>query len=152
MKAFFYFLCLLALSSCSSKKSDGFEEQLNPDLVANPSSASAKSDDELPDITFEKLSHDFGTIKEGESVQYAFVFTNTGKSDLIIGDAHGSCGCTVPKFPTHPIAPGEKGKIDVEFNSVNKKGQQQKSVTLITNCKPSTRMLEIRVNVIPLEQ
>ena len=50
-------------------------------------------------MNFDKVSHDFGTIEEGETVQTTFNFTNTGKADLLIVDARGSCGCTVPKYP-----------------------------------------------------
>src|SRR5690606_22524075 len=48
-------------------------------------------------MTFDKSEHDFGSISEGENVTYDFAFKNTGKSDLIITDAKGSCGCTVPE-------------------------------------------------------
>ena len=72
----------------------------------------AKASDTSPitaAMTFDKVSHDFGTIEEGETVQTTFNFTNTGKVDLLIVDARGSCGCTVPKLslihisePTRP--------------------------------------------------
>jgi len=61
-------------------------------------------------MTFDKTSHDFGTITEGDKVTTTFGFTNTGDADLIIVDARGSCGCTVPQYPKNtPIAPGETG-------------------------------------------
>jgi hypothetical protein len=103
-----------------------------------------------PIITFDKTEHDFGTINEGEKVTTEFNFTNTGKEDLIIVDARGSCGCTVPQYPKNtPIAPGASGKILVSFDSSNKPGLQQKSVTLSANTASGREMLRIKSNVTP---
>ena len=73
---------------------------------------SAKAVSNAPVMTFDRTIHDFGTIQEGERVETLFTFTNTGKSDLVIVDARGSCGCTVPEYPKNtPIAPGAKDKF-----------------------------------------
>jgi hypothetical protein len=97
---------------------------------------------------FEKSEHDFGKLKQGESAEYKFKFTNTGKEPLIIENAQGSCGCTVPNYPKEPIAPGATGTIDVRFNSAGKSGAQQKTVTLTANTDPSiTTMLTIKADV-----
>jgi len=103
-----------------------------------------------PIMTFDKTSHDFGTINEGEKVTTEFSFTNTGKTDLIIVDARGSCGCTVPKYPKNvAIKPGESETITVSFDSSNKPGVQQKSVTLSANTASGREMLRIKANVTP---
>ena len=60
--------------------------------------SSSKSTTDGPVMTFNKTTHDFGTINEGDKVTTEFSFTNTGSADLIIVDARGSCGCTVPKL------------------------------------------------------
>jgi Protein of unknown function (DUF1573) len=139
-------VCFLVLSvSCSSKKTD---EKLDTDLIKNPISANANSQNNLPNIKFEVEKYDFGNLKQGEIKTTEFVFTNCGTSDLIIEDAKGSCGCTVPVFPKEPIKPGETERIKVTFNSEGKHGIQNKSVTLITNCIPSTKFLAIKANVI----
>jgi hypothetical protein len=86
----------------------------------------------------------------GEKVTTTFSFTNTGDADLIIVDARGSCGCTVPEYPKNkPIAPGETGSIVVSFDSSNKPGVQQKSVTLSANTASGREMLRIKSNVTP---
>ncbi len=91
-----------------------------------------------------------GTISEGETVTTEFSFTNTGKTDLIIVDARGSCGCTVPKYPKNvAIKPGESETITVSFDSSNKPGVQQKSVTLSANTASGREMLRIKANVTP---
>ena len=71
----------------------------------------------LAEIEFNKSSHDFGEISDGDIVETSFSFTNVGSSDLIISNASGSCGCTVPKKPTAPILPGETGEIEVKYDS-----------------------------------
>ena len=118
----------------------------------------AKASDTSPitaAMTFDKVSHDFGTIQEGETVQTTFNFTNTGKVDLLIVDARGSCGCTVPKYPKNtPIKPGETGQILVSFDSNNKPNMQQKTVTISANTQSGRETLRIKamVNADPVKQ
>jgi Protein of unknown function (DUF1573) len=83
-----------------------------------------------PVMTFDHLEHNFGNIKQGESVTHEFRFKNTGKEPLIINNAVGSCGCTVPEWPKEPIAPGREGIIKVTFNSAGKANVQDKQVTI----------------------
>lgn len=104
-------------------------------------------DGDGPEMTFTETEYDFGNINEGDKVAHTFVFTNTGKAPLIIKRAQGSCGCTVPEYPKEPIAPGKEGKIHVEFNSANKSGKQNKSVTLTTNMNPDQKVIYIKANV-----
>ena len=110
-------------------------------------------DDEIknggPRIKFDKTEHDFGTISEGDVVETVFTFTNTGKSELIIASAKGSCGCTVPEWPKEPILPGEEGQILVKFNSTSRTNLQQKQVTLVTNTETGKEILTIKAQVTP---
>ena len=62
---------------------------------------------------------------------------------MIISNAKGSCGCTVPKWPKEPIPPKGTGEISVKFNSKNKKGAQNKTVTLTANTTPPTTKLRV---------
>ena len=98
-------------------------------------------------IEFEETTFDFGTIKQGEKVSHVYVFTNTGEIPLVITNARGSCGCTVPFFPQDPILPGESSEIEVEFNSKGKKNKQSKKVTITANTELSQTFLTIRGNV-----
>ncbi len=50
-----------------------------------------------PEITFEKLVHDYGQINQGENGECEFVFKNTGKAELILTNCRSSCGCTVER-------------------------------------------------------
>jgi hypothetical protein len=101
-------------------------------------------------MSFDKTTHDFGTIQEGETVQTTFTFTNVGQTDLIIVDARGSCGCTVPNYPKNtPIAPGATGEILVSFDSSNKPNMQQKTVTISANTSSGRETLRIKALVTP---
>ena len=144
MKIISILLSVLIFGSCQNKTNG----KLDTELINNPISANETDVTKLPDIKFENDKYDFGTINKGESKTTEFKFTNTGNSDLIIEDAKGSCGCTVPVFPKEPVKPGAAALIKVTFNSEGKHGIQNKSVTLITNCIPSTKFLSIKANVI----
>jgi hypothetical protein len=98
-------------------------------------------------IAFEHMDFDFGSVKEGEKVKHTYKFKNTGSEPLIISSAKGSCGCTVPKWPSEPIAPGASGQIDVEFDSKGKPGKQTKRVTVNANTVPAQTFLNISGNV-----
>jgi hypothetical protein len=97
-------------------------------------------------IKFEKEVHDYGTIVQNADGGTAFVFTNTGTEPLIISDAKGSCGCTVPEWPKEPIAPGKKGSIKVQYDT-NRVGAFQKTVTVTTNGSVEPIVLKIQGTV-----
>ncbi|RYU89950.1 DUF1573 domain-containing protein [Mucilaginibacter terrigena] len=96
-----------------------------------------------PVMKFEKETHDFGKIKEGDKVTYEFKFTNTGKSPLIIKDAVATCGCTKPEWPKAPIQPGADGSVKVTFNSAAKMGLQDKQITITANTIPAQNMVHL---------
>lgn len=129
----------------SSEKSSSLTEVSTPNTAETPNQVKGK----YPIITFNKKEHDFGTIKEGDKVETTFVFTNTGEADLLISDAKGSCGCTVPEYPKEPIKPGKTGKMKVSFDSNGKPGNQQKSVNITSNSMTGRDVLTIKANVTP---
>lgn len=102
-------------------------------------------------MAFGESEHNFGDIKQGETVEHVFTFTNTGENPLLISNAQGSCGCTVPSYPTEPIPPGESGEILVKFDSKGKTGDQHKTVTITANTDPAQTRLAIKGNVIAPE-
>lgn len=85
-----------------------------------------------PEISFQKDVHDFGKVKQHGNATTEFVFTNTGTAPLIISNAKGSCGCTVPTWPREPIAPGATATIKVKYDS-KRVGPINKSVTITSN-------------------
>lgn len=99
-------------------------------------------------IQFEKETHDFGKIIQGDIVRYQFKFKNIGNKDLVISDVKGSCGCTITQFPKQPIKPNQESTIDVSFNSAAKMGPQNKNLTVYTNAEPSLKILYIKGEVV----
>ena len=115
--------------------------------TSEPSSAS--SDPNAPVMAFDTKDHDYGTIQQDDNGTYLFTFTNTGKEPLVIKEAHGSCGCTVPKWPHNPVAPGHQDTIKVTYDTHNHIGVFQKTVTITSNAKESTMVLSIKGKVNP---
>ena len=111
--------------------------------VANGKTTTAK---------FDELSYDWGTIEEGKKMEHIFKFKNTGTNDMIISDARGSCGCTVPEWPKEPIKPGKSSQIKVIFDSKGKPGDQSKSVNVTANTEPTNMVLMIKGKVTPKEE
>lgn len=103
----------------------------------------------FPVMVFEQTEHDFGAIGPDKKVSYTFNFKNTGEANLLISNAVGSCGCTVPEYPKEPIPPGESGKIEVTFSPTGKNGNQQKSITISTNTQAGKEMLTIKASITP---
>jgi len=146
MKQFTLFLVSLVVLSCGSSSSD---KAITTALVASPLTANSTAEKVLsPKIEMLETSFDFGEMQQGESVTHDFILKNIGEADLIISAAKGSCGCTVPQWPKDPIAQGEQATIKVTFNSAGKSGKQNKTVTLVTNAIPNTKVITINGNVI----
>lgn len=97
-------------------------------------------------IEFEKTVHDFGNMKQHGDASTEFVFKNTGTEPLIISNAKGSCGCTVPQWPREPIQPGETAAIKVKYDS-KRLGPINKSVTITSNGSDEPKILRIKGNI-----
>lgn len=97
-------------------------------------------------MEFDKEIHDYGTIDQHGDGSCEFKFTNTGSEPLIISNAKGSCGCTVPEWPRKPIAPGESEVIKVKYDT-KRVGPINKSVTITYNGTPPTKVLRIKGTV-----
>ena len=102
-----------------------------------------------PKISFSKEVHDYGNIKYDGDPNCSFEFTNTGDEPLIISNAKGSCGCTVPEWPKEPIAPGAKASIKVKYDT-NRPGVINKNVTITSNAVNSPeKVIYIKGTVSP---
>ena len=102
-----------------------------------------------PKFTFDQEEHNFGQIRDGDIVSHTFRFTNSGEAPLIISKATAACGCTVPQWPKQPIPVGGSGEIQVQFDSSNKPGMQNKVVTITANTESKVKKLLIRAQVNP---
>lgn len=116
-----------------------------PNVLAQPEPV--KPSGPPTSIKFEQEEHDFGKIKQDSQNKYKFKFKNTGTNPLLIENAVGSCGCTVPTYPKEPIAPGATGEIEVVYSPGKQKGQQQKTVTVTANTEPKETRVQIKAEV-----
>jgi len=114
-----------------------------------PKEPEVKPEGPLPVISFTEMEHDFGTIKEGQVVEYTYKFKNTGEAPLIIQDARPSCGCTVPEWSKEPIPVGAEGFIKAKFDSKGKTNLQNKTITVTANTWPKTNQLKFKAMVTP---
>ena len=110
--------------------------------VAKKDSA-VKDNPNAPGIVFENELHDYGTIKNGSDGSCEFKFKNTGKEPLVISNARGSCGCTVPTWPKEPIMKGQTGVIKVHYDT-KRVGAFTKTVTIESNAKTNPKVLTIK--------
>lgn len=100
-----------------------------------------------PSVSFDKEVHDYGTMKQHGDASCEFKFTNTGSEPLIISNAKGSCGCTVPQWPKEPIMPGASSTIKVKYDS-KRLGPINKSVTITSNAvNTPTKVIRIKGNI-----
>ncbi|MBK7938794.1 MAG: DUF1573 domain-containing protein [Lewinellaceae bacterium] len=92
----------------------------------------------------------FGEVYEGAILLDSFQVTNTGTNPYMIKSVKTSCDCTVLRFPTYSIMPGETAAIRVEFDSAGKAGHAQPGIVVYDNSQPNSRnILYIDGNVMP---
>jgi len=111
---------------------------------AQTSTTTKKADG--PEITFENLEHDYGTITQGANGDCVFKFKNTGNEPLILSDVRKSCGCTTPTWNKEPILPGQTGVINIGYNT-NNIGSFSKTITVISNATNSSVVITIKGTV-----
>lgn len=99
-----------------------------------------------PVMTFEKVEIDYGNVPQNGDGLRTFKFKNTGTEPLIIKNARGSCGCTVPKWPNEPIKPGQTASIEVKY-ATDRLGTFTKTITVETNEAVEKHVLTIKGNV-----
>lgn len=118
--------------------------QLQPTPSQQPSQSESRA---KTTVKFAQSNHSFGEIEQDSKHTYVFKFTNTGSEPLIIENATGSCGCTVPTYPKEPIAPGKTGEIEVVYSPGKQEGEQTKTVSITANTDPIITTLNISAKV-----
>ncbi len=99
------------------------------------------------EIKFKTEVVDYGEIAKGSDGVRQFEFTNTGDAPLIISRVYSSCGCTIPKKPEGPVAPGESGIIEVKYDT-KRVGPIRKTITVYSNAEESTKAIKIKGTVL----
>lgn len=113
-------------------------QNANPQPVENPNA---------PVITFEKTTHDYGTVTKGGDGTCEFKFKNNGIEPLILSNVSSSCGCTVPEWPREPILKGKSAAVKVKYDT-NRVGPINKTITVMSNAKVASIQLKIIGNVV----
>jgi peptidoglycan-associated lipoprotein len=90
------------------------------------------------DLTFEKEHHQLGDVVKGEKKTFKYNFENTG-TDVIEIEIVSGCDCTTLDWTRGPIKVGEKGTIDVIFDSTEKEASETVDVDIyLKNINPKS--------------
>jgi len=124
----------------------GLSVALLASVLSAASPAAASGAPAQPRLKFEAEKHDFGKVKQGQSMTYEFVFENLGDAPLVIEKVETSCGCTAALLSEKNIAPGKKGKIKTTFDTQGYGGRVTKFIFVESN-DPSHPRVELAVTV-----
>ena len=88
-----------------------------------------------PRVKFDCLLHDLGDVRVPihKKFKLSLDFANIGDETVEIGRIKTTCGCTETVVTGKVIAPGERGKIDVEVNLDKVRGPFNHLVIVETN-------------------
>ena len=125
----------------------------NTDETAQVQTAAPAAPGHLTSIEWVDSARNLGKINEGQELQIAYKFKNTGTHPLVIQSVEPGCGCTVAEYPKHPIAPGEEAVITGAFDSRGRTGLQYKEILVRMNTEPSgVHKLSFSVDVTPTQR
>lgn len=99
-------------------------------------------------VSFEKTTQHLGFVRQGDTLNFQYQFTNTGNQPLLITDTKVECGCTVVDKPMNPILPGKQGVIKVTFHTNAAIDRQDRTVTVISNASNSPAVLRFKCIVL----
>lgn len=86
-----------------------------------------------PEFSVENSTVDFGQVDNTKDTGFRILkFKNTGSAPLMITNAVGSCGCTIPEWPKEPIKAGATAEIKIKYD-ITRIGAISKTVTITTN-------------------
>lgn len=104
-----------------------------------------------PVMQLDTLVVDYGTIDQHSEPLRTLDFTNVGDEPLVITNARGSCGCTVPTWPKEPVMPGETSTLEVRY-ATNRVGPFTKTITLTTNEGGDNKVIKVTGKVLKVEE
>jgi hypothetical protein len=128
MRLVIFFLFAAIIISCHNNDKKAVQSPVNE--AALKDSANYTSIQWL-----DSLNKNFGKISEGQKLEVAYSFKNTGTKPLVITRVQPSCGCTIAEQPTEPVAPGALGTIKASFNSEGRTGVNHKTLFVYANTK-----------------
>jgi hypothetical protein len=109
----------------------------------------AVKDSLIGELRLNKEVHDFGYVKQGETLKYTFALKNTGKDKLKFENMILSCDCVKANLDKKEIEPGESVGLTLVFNTNGLSGKQVKTVTLITDGFPPNKKITLTAEIKP---
>lgn len=105
-----------------------------------------------PFVTWDKKTVELGPVKKGERRSLYYEFTNTSGEPVQI-DIVDACQCTTVDFPRGVIEPGQKGRLDVTFDSAEKNAAETISINVIfknthSNGVPRIEIVEYKFDLV----
>ncbi|WP_309607793.1 DUF1573 domain-containing protein [Flavobacterium sp.] len=97
----------------------------------------------LSTISWKSETIDVGEISQNKPKAIVFEFKNTGKTDVVITNVQGSCGCTATNYTKTPIKAGKSGIVTATYNAANL-GAFTKTVSVTTNAEATPKVLTLK--------
>ena len=95
------------------------------------------------------LSHDFGAIRQNQTVQHIFRLHNNDAAALKIAKTVSSCRCTVAKgIEGVVVQPAMSLDVPVALNATGKLGPVDTSVSLVLEDKEAPKVLQLSATVV----
>jgi len=113
--------------------------------------ANAPAPEDAPHIQMQETTFDFGEIYQMEEITHEFVFTNTGKGTIAIGNITASCGCTVVTPSKKELAAGEQGTLKVTFKAGRYRDRVTKHIYVDSNDPATPRVILTMTGVVKIE-
>lgn len=110
-------------------------------------SCSFKQPESKAEFKFEKETHNFGQIRQGQPVTINFTFTNIGSEPLIISSVDSSCDCIKTGYTREPILKGEKGIVTITYDAAAVQAGFTKAVIVKSNARTPVKMLYVKGEV-----
>jgi hypothetical protein len=96
------------------------------------------------DLHCEQPVHQAGTVRTGMPLAHRFAFVNRGSASVEIIDIRSTCGCVTPKLEKRTYAPGERGTLLLEVNTLAlAQGKQSWRTQLICRAGETTSELDL---------
>lgn len=142
MRAVSVIFILILAQACNNGAVDNKNESAEVDAIPGA----------ITNITWLDSAKNVGKITEGEKVEIAFRFLNSGDKPLVIQSVGVSCGCTVAEKPGELFPPGKEGVIKAVFDSKGRLGSNHKTVTVYANTEQPMHPLSFDVEVVPAKK
>ncbi len=153
---------LLALVACSpTKTTSPSSASASPKANPEPAEVGAAPLPPQPSpgalanafVQWDKKLIDLGVVKRGEKRSMFFEFTNTSGEGVQI-DIVDACECTRVDYPRGVIQPGQKGRLNVTFDSTEKEKAETIRITVVfknthANGLPRIEVVEYQFDIEP---